>query len=97
MNSKEQKLIIDPVTSPLVLEAFTRYADGETLRAIVESFNERGFLIKKQRSEKAQRLKKRQFAEVEKGSENLLDAIPQGLLNTSVKKRMNQLEAQKKN
>jgi len=38
----DQKLIIDPLTAPLVQEAFTRYAEGETVREIVESFNERG-------------------------------------------------------
>ena len=43
MVDKDQKLVIDPMTSPLVLEAFTRYAEGETIKAIVDSFNERGF------------------------------------------------------
>jgi len=38
----DQKLIIDPLTAPIVQEAFTRYAEGETIKAIVESFNERG-------------------------------------------------------
>ena len=39
----ERKLVIDPLKAPLVQEAFTRYADGETVKAIVDSFNERGF------------------------------------------------------
>ena len=43
MVDKDQKLAIDPMTSPLVLEAFTRYAEGETIKGIVDSFNERGF------------------------------------------------------
>jgi DNA invertase Pin-like site-specific DNA recombinase len=43
----EQKLVIDPLTAPLVQEAFTRYAEGETMKAIVESFNERGLTTKK--------------------------------------------------
>ncbi|MCL2579340.1 MAG: recombinase family protein [Oscillospiraceae bacterium] len=43
----DQKLVIDPITAPLVQEAFTRYAEGETMRAIVESFNERGLTTKK--------------------------------------------------
>ncbi len=37
-----QKLTIDPLTAPLVQEAFTRYAEGETVKAIVDSFNARG-------------------------------------------------------
>ena len=45
--SDDQKLIIDPLTAPLVQEAFTRYADGDTVKAIVESFNERGLTTKK--------------------------------------------------
>ena len=42
----DQKLVIDPLTSPLVQEAFTRYAEGETVKAIVDSFNERGLRTK---------------------------------------------------
>ena len=34
------------MTAPVVLEIFTRYADGETVRAIVESLNERGLQTK---------------------------------------------------
>ena len=44
---QEQKLVIDPITAPIVQEAFTRYADGETMKAIVKSFNERGLTTKK--------------------------------------------------
>ncbi len=47
MLGENQKLVIDPLTAPLVQEAFTRYAEGETVRAIVESFNERGLTTKK--------------------------------------------------
>ncbi len=35
----KQKLVIDPVTAPLVREIFQRYADGEIVRTIVEDFN----------------------------------------------------------
>lgn len=38
---KEQKLEIDPITAPIVLEIFTRYADGETMNAIIEDLNSR--------------------------------------------------------
>lgn len=38
----DRKLQIDPLTAPIVLETFTRYAEGETVREIVDSFNERG-------------------------------------------------------
>ena len=44
---EDQKLVLDPLTAPLVQEAFTRYAEGETVKAIVESFNERGLTTKK--------------------------------------------------
>lgn len=44
---KNQRLELDPLTAPVVLEIFTRYAEGETVRAIVESLNERGFQTKK--------------------------------------------------
>lgn len=37
-----KRLTADPATAPLVVEAFTRYAAGETVAAICESFNARG-------------------------------------------------------
>ena len=42
----EQKLVIDPVTAPLVREIYQRYADGEIVRTIVEDFNRRGLKTK---------------------------------------------------
>ena len=42
----DQKLVIDPVTAPLVREIFQRYADGEIVRTIVEDFNKRGLKTK---------------------------------------------------
>ena len=42
----DQKLVIDPVTAPLVREIFQRYADGEIVRTIVEDFNRRGLKTK---------------------------------------------------
>ena len=44
---EDQKLVIDPVTAPLVLEIFQRYADGESKKSIVDSLNERGLRTKK--------------------------------------------------
>lgn len=44
---KDQRLEIDPITAPVVLEIFTRYAEGETVRAIVESLNKRGLQTKR--------------------------------------------------
>ena len=46
MLGDDQKLAIDPLAAPIVQEAFTRYAEGETVKAIVESFNERGLRTK---------------------------------------------------
>ena len=43
----EQKLVLDPVTAPIVREIFQRYADGEIVRTIVEDFNRRGLKTKK--------------------------------------------------
>lgn len=42
----DQKLRIDPLTAPVVLEIFQRYADGETTREIVESLSARGLRTK---------------------------------------------------
>jgi len=42
MVDENQKLVINPLTAPLIEEAFTRYAEGETIKAIIDSFNERG-------------------------------------------------------
>lgn len=46
---KDQRLKIDPITAPIVIEIFTRYAEGETVRQIIESLNERGLQTKKNR------------------------------------------------
>ena len=47
LDKKAQKLAIDPTTAPLVVEVFERYADGKTVRSIVEDFNARGLRTKK--------------------------------------------------
>lgn len=39
----DKRLQIDPLTAPLVEEAFHRYAEGETVAAICEDFNARGY------------------------------------------------------
>lgn len=39
---ENKKLVIDPLTAPIVVEAFERYAAGEKLKDICESFNNRG-------------------------------------------------------
>ena len=44
---EDQKLLIDPLTAPIVQETFSRYAEGETVKAIVESLNERGLRTRK--------------------------------------------------
>lgn len=46
---EDQRLQIDPLTAPIVLEVFTRYAEGETMRKIVESLNERGLLTRRKK------------------------------------------------
>ena len=47
LDKKAQKLVIDPTTAPLVVEIFEKYADGKTVRSIVEDFNARGLRTKK--------------------------------------------------
>ena len=42
MKGNDQRLITNPETAPIVVEIFTRYADGETIREIISSLNERG-------------------------------------------------------
>ena len=39
---ENKKLVIDPSTAPIIIEAFERYAAGEKLKDICESFNNRG-------------------------------------------------------
>lgn len=45
-----QRLQVDPLTAPLVVEIFTRYSEGETVRAIVDSLNERGLRTRRNKS-----------------------------------------------
>ena len=40
-------LAVDPLTAPLVAEIFTRYESGETIKAIADSLNKRGFCTRK--------------------------------------------------
>ena len=47
LDKKAQKLVIDPVTAPLVVEIFEKYADGKSVRSIVEDFNARGLKTKR--------------------------------------------------
>lgn len=47
LDKQTQKLVIDPETAPLVVEIFTRYADGETVRSMIEDFNVRGLTTRK--------------------------------------------------
>lgn len=42
-NIEKKKWVLDPLTAPLVSEAFTRYADGETVADICNDFNARGY------------------------------------------------------
>ena len=44
---EHKKWTIDPLTAPLVEEAFTRYAGGETVAAICDDFNLRGYRTSK--------------------------------------------------
>lgn len=44
---EKKKWVIDPLTAPLVEEAFTRYASGETAAAICSDFNARGYRTSK--------------------------------------------------
>ena len=47
LDKKAQKLVIDPTTAPLVVEIFEKYADGKSVRSIVEDFNARGLKTKR--------------------------------------------------
>ena len=40
---ENKKFVVDPATAPIVVEAFERYANGETVAELCESFNNRGF------------------------------------------------------
>lgn len=40
---EKKKWVLDPLTAPLVSEAFTRYASGETVADICNDFNTRGY------------------------------------------------------
>lgn len=44
---ENKKFVIDSETAPIVVEAFERYARGETINEIVESFNKRGLKTSK--------------------------------------------------
>lgn len=39
----DKKYVLDPITAPIVKEAFTRYVDGDQIQTICDDFNRRGF------------------------------------------------------
>lgn len=43
----DHKLVRDPITAPVVLEIFQRYADGETIQKIVDDLNNKGIKTSK--------------------------------------------------
>ena len=43
----DHKLIIDPATAPVVQEIYQRYADGETIREIIDDLNAKGLRTSK--------------------------------------------------
>ena len=45
----DQHLRIDPLTAPIVKEIYQRYADGETVRSIINSLNERHILTQQKK------------------------------------------------
>ena len=45
----DQHLRIDPLTAPVVREIYQKYAEGETVRSIITSLNERHILTQKQK------------------------------------------------
>ena len=45
--TKDKHYEIDPLTAPLVLEVFTLYKDGKTMKEIVDFMNAKGFRTKK--------------------------------------------------
>lgn len=47
MLGDDDKLVIDPLTAALVIEIFQRFAEGESIYAIIRSFTERGLKNKK--------------------------------------------------
>lgn len=49
LDKETQKLIIDPVTAPIVDEIFRRYASGESIKQLREELNQRGLKTQKGR------------------------------------------------
>ena len=45
---KNQKLEIATIIAPIVLEIFILYADGETMKVIIDDLNSRGLKTKRQ-------------------------------------------------
>ena len=56
---ENKKWALDPLTAPLVAEAFNRYANGETVAAICDDFNARGY-----RTAKGARFNKSSFKNI---------------------------------
>lgn len=46
---EDQKLAVDPVMAPIIVEIFKRYAQGETIHSIADDLNRRQIRTKKQR------------------------------------------------
>lgn len=74
---EDQFYQVDPLTAPIVLEIFTRYADGETAAAITDSLNKRGL-----RSSKGNPFKKNSLHVILKNRKYIGELISMGITNT---------------
>ena len=133
----ERKFHIDPIASPFVLESFTKYRDGLTMKEIRDWLNENGIknpvgsaftynsvehMLKnrryigelKFRDDAAMEsiiakvmelqdqentnlpLHEKQLRDAESGIQNMLNAIQAGILTSSTKERLEQLEETKR-
>ena len=80
----ERKFHIDPLTSPFVLESFRKYNEGSTMKEIRDWLNENG--IKNPVG----------GAFTYNSVEHMLNAIQAGILTSSTKERLEQLEETKR-
>ena len=96
----DHRFEIDPLTAPFVAETFQRYNDGQTMQLVRDDAAMESIIAKvmelQDRENTNLPLYEKQLRDAESGIQNMLNAIQAGILTSSTKERLEQLEETKR-
>ena len=96
----DRRFEIDPLTAPFVAETFQRYNDGQTMQLVKDDAAMESIIAKVMELQNKENtnipLYEKQLRDAESGIQNMLNAIQAGILTSSTKERLEQLEETKR-